>query len=193
MLLNAGGSVGRCWSGFSTVVFIVFSFLTFCHKHKRGLVDTTNYSMHCKNNSSANIVMWFLKYMKAVFTSLLGHNYEHEQTDRTTKLSITFSVGFLSSYHTHMCCKKNLLPLLCDTKSSRTMTVHQGYPVLQPIHRSIQQLGRGEKMKKSECAVLLKEDNQLGCPGFSSVLDQIRYLRLMLHSSCSSECGIAEL
>lgn len=50
MLLTAGRSVGRCWSGFSTVVLINFhqiiSFLTFCHKHKRGLLDTTNYSRH---------------------------------------------------------------------------------------------------------------------------------------------------
>lgn len=35
MLLTAGGSVGECWPGFSTVVFVSFSFLTlFCHKHK---------------------------------------------------------------------------------------------------------------------------------------------------------------
>lgn len=96
--------------------------------------------------------MWLLKYMKAVLISFLGHNYEHEQTDRTTKPSITFSVGFLSSYHTPAA--KKLLPLLCDTKSSRTVAVHPVCTVLQPIHRSIQELRREKKkLKIRMCSV----------------------------------------
>lgn len=46
-LLTAGGSVGQCGPGFSTAELINFNFLTFCHKHKTRLLDTTNFSRHC--------------------------------------------------------------------------------------------------------------------------------------------------
>lgn len=153
-------------------------------------MDTTNYSMHRWNNSSADVVTWFLKYIKSALISLLGHNYEHEQTDRTTKLSSTFSVGFLSSYHTHVLQK--IYCHCCVTLNPAELWLYIKFAPCCNQFRGASSNWGGENKIKNQNVQCYWRKTIMVVPA-SALLDQIPHLRLMLLSSCSSECGIAEL